>query len=183
MQRLVEEHGVSLRWTAFPLHPETPPEGRSLEELFAGRGLDIPAMLARLRATAEAEGLPFGERAMTYNSRRAQELGKWAEDRGAGEAFHEAAFRAYFADGANIHGDQALADIARAAGLAPEAGLAALEQGLYAPAVDADWLRSRRMGVTAVPTFVCEGRGLVGFQPYRALAELVGGRGLPSLIP
>lgn len=73
---------------AFPLHPEIPEAGQSLEELFKGRDVDIPAMLARLQQVAGAEGLPFGERTMTYNSRLAQELGKWAEEMDAGDCFH-----------------------------------------------------------------------------------------------
>jgi len=93
---------VAIRWTAFPLHPETPEEGRSLEDLFAGRGVDLDEVLDRLRRVAEAEGLPLGRRKMTYNSRLAQELGKWAEKKGKGEEFHRATFHAYFADGLNI---------------------------------------------------------------------------------
>ena len=63
----------------FPLHPETPAEGQSLEDLFAGRGFDIEAMNARLEGLAEAEGLAYSRRTHTYNSRLAQELGAWAE--------------------------------------------------------------------------------------------------------
>ena len=33
----------------FPLHPETPDEGKSLEELFAGRGMDLDAMYQRMK--------------------------------------------------------------------------------------------------------------------------------------
>ena len=88
IDRLKRDFRIRLLWRAFPLHPETPPEGRTLEALFAGRSVDIPAMLARLRQVATELNLPWGERTMTFNSRLAQELGKWAEDRGRGEAFH-----------------------------------------------------------------------------------------------
>ena len=54
---------------------------------------------------------------MTYNSRRAQELGKWAETKGCGDAFHNAVFRAYFADGRNIADENILGDIAHTVGL------------------------------------------------------------------
>jgi len=75
--RLKQEHGVKVELVHFPLHPETPPEGKSLQELFAGRGYDIPKLQAQMRARMQAEGLPYGDRKMTYNSRLAQELGKW----------------------------------------------------------------------------------------------------------
>ena len=68
-------------WTHFPLHPETPADGQSLEELFAGRNIDIPAMKARMSELMAAEGLDYGERTMTFNSRLAQELAKWVDGR------------------------------------------------------------------------------------------------------
>ena len=48
--RLQKEHGVQVRFVHFPLHPDTPAEGKSLEALFAGRGYDIPKMQAQMRA-------------------------------------------------------------------------------------------------------------------------------------
>ncbi|MBD3163069.1 MAG: hypothetical protein GF346_11645, partial [Candidatus Eisenbacteria bacterium] len=73
----------------FPLHPETPPEGRSLQDLFGG-GPRAEERLRqgrqRLKELAAAEGLPMGERTHTYNSRLAQELGVWAEEHDRGEA-------------------------------------------------------------------------------------------------
>ena len=82
---------MKVEWVHFPLHPETPAEGQSLEELFKGRGVDRTAMHAQMKARMDAEGLPYGERTMTYNSRLAQELGKWADTQpGGGDAFHDA---------------------------------------------------------------------------------------------
>ena len=82
--RLQQEYGVRLRWSVFPLHPETPTEGRELADLFAGREAMIRDMQARLLQVAAAEGLPLVKRSRTYNSRLAQELGKWAEEQGRG---------------------------------------------------------------------------------------------------
>jgi len=55
--------------------------------------------MARLRRVADELGLPWRERDRTYNSRLAQEMSKWAEDKGSGEEFHMSVFRAYFAEG------------------------------------------------------------------------------------
>ena len=62
IERLKREHNVTVKWVHFPLHPDTPQKGRSLEDLFAGRGYDIPKMQAQMRARMEAEGLPYGNR-------------------------------------------------------------------------------------------------------------------------
>lgn len=173
IERLRAEHGVRIKWVHFPLHPDTPMEGRSLADLFAGRGYDIPKMQAQMRARMEAEGLPYGNRSMTFNSRLAQEIGAWADTQPGGEAIHDAIFRAYFVDGKNIGDKDVLAELAESVGLSREAALEVLEKRTFKDAVDADWDKSRKYGVTGVPTFVADGRGVVGAQPYEALVELV----------
>lgn len=173
MRRLSQEYDLEVRWLAFPLHPETPEQGQSLEQLFAGRGLDLEAMLERLATVAAQEGLPWGRRGMTYNSRRAQELAKWAEEQGQGEEYHQALFQAYFAQGRNIALLPVLEEVLTSLGLDAQAGLEALSSGRLAPAVDQDWARSRSLGISAVPTFRAGGHGVVGAQPYATLEQLV----------
>ena len=173
IERLRKEHGVQVKFVHFPLHPDTPQEGKSLAELFAGRGYDMNKMQAQMRARMAAEGLPYGQRSMTYNSRLAQELGKWAESQPGGEAIHDALFRAYFVDGRNIGDVEELIEIAQSVGLPGDKAREVLEKRTHKAAVDADWEKSRHYGVTGVPTFVVGERGVVGAQPYEALEQLV----------
>ena len=130
-------------------------------------------MLIRLKAVAAEEGLPFGERVNTFNSRRAQELAKWAEANGRGDAFHDAVFRAYFVDGKNIADFDILAELTQAVGLLGKEVETVLRDKTYATAVDDDWARCREMGVTAVPTFRFKQRSITGAQPYEELVKLV----------
>jgi len=130
-------------------------------------------MLAHLKKTADQLELPFSDRPMTFNSRRAQELGKWAETCGRGEAFHRAVFHAYFAEGHNIARIPVLMDIATAIGLDPDEAQTVIVEHSFREAVDRDWQRARSLGIMAVPTFVKNGRRLVGAQTYRDLARLV----------
>jgi predicted DsbA family dithiol-disulfide isomerase len=157
----------------FPLHPETPPEGRSMAELYAGRDIDPEAMYARMKGLMDAEGLPYGRRTHTYNSRLAQELGKWADTRAGGEALHDALYRAYFVDARNIGDPGILVEIAQSVGLSSEEARAVLTERRYKEAVDGDWAKSHAFGVTGVPTFVAARYGVVGAQPYETLVELV----------
>jgi len=173
IERLRKEHGVKVQWVHFPLHPDTPQEGRSLEALFAGRGYDIPKMQAQMGARMAAEGLPYGNRTMTYNSRLAQELGKWADTQPGGEAIHDALFKAYFVDGRNIGDAEELLRIAKSIGLAENEARRVLEERTFKAAVDADWEKSRQYGVTGVPTFVAGRQGVVGAQPYETLVQLI----------
>ena len=160
----------------FPLHPDTPAEGRSLEELFRGRNIDVQAAHERLHALMDAEALPHGPRTHTYNSRLAQEVAKWAETKGGGEAIHDALFKAYFVDGRNIGDAAVLAGIAQSVGLPADEALDVLRQRRYRAAVDGDWAKSRDYGVTGVPTFVSGEHLVVGAQPYEALVRLLRAR-------
>jgi predicted DsbA family dithiol-disulfide isomerase len=162
-----------VHWRAFPLHPETPDDGITLEQLFAGRPVDIGAMLQRLKQTATELNLPFGERSMTYNSRLAQEMGLWAEDQGKGDAFHMAAFKAYFADGKNLARESVLMDLVGDVGLPKNEAEMVLKTRSYAAPVDEDWALARQKQVTAVPTFIMGINKLVGAQPYEALVQLM----------
>ena len=164
---------MQVKFVHFPLHPDTPQEGRSLEALFAGRGYDIPKMQAQMRARMAAEGLPYGDRRMTFNSRLAQELAAWAVSQPGGEAIHDALFRAYFVDGRNIGDPAVLADVAEQVGLSASEARNVIETRSHREAVDADWEKSRQYGVTGVPTFVVGNRGVVGAQPYETLVELI----------
>jgi predicted DsbA family dithiol-disulfide isomerase len=173
IERLRAEHGVQVEWVHFPLHPDTPAEGRSLDELFAGRNLDRKAMHAQMKARMDAEGLPYGERTMTYNSRLAQELGKWADTQPGGEAIHDALYRAYFVEARDISKPAVLLEIAGRAGLPVEAAREVLERRTFQAAVDADWALARELGISGVPTFVAGRWGVVGAQPYEVLVQLV----------
>jgi predicted DsbA family dithiol-disulfide isomerase len=173
VERLKREHGVQVKYVHFPLHPETPQHGKSLEELFAGRGYDIGRMQAQMRARMAAEGLPYGERKMTFNSRLAQELASWAVSQPGGEAIHDALFRAYFVEGKNIGAPETLIQLAKQLGLDEAQARDVIEKRTHKAAVDADWEKSRQYGVTGVPTYVFGDRGVVGAQPYEALEELV----------
>lgn len=145
-----------------------------LADLFARRNVDIAASQARMRGLMAQEGLPYGERTHTFNSRLAQELGAWATTQVDGEAIHEALFQAYFVAGKNIGDIDILVDVAKAAGLSgPEVRQVLVSRG-FKDTVDADWQRAVRLGVTGVPTFVAQqGRGVVGAQPYEILERLV----------
>jgi predicted DsbA family dithiol-disulfide isomerase len=173
IERLRKEHGVKVKWIHFPLHPETPAEGKSLAELFAGRGYDIAKMQAQMRARMAAEGLPYGERQMTYNSRLAQELGAWADEQPGGEAIHDALFKAYFVDGRNIGDPEVLVQVAESVGLPGDKAREVITKRTHRAIVDADWKKAAEYGVTGVPTFVAGGRGVVGAQPYEMLEQLV----------
>ena len=173
IEQLKKNYDIEVHWTAFPLHPETPEEGFTLEELFAGRPIDIKKVLSRLKQVADELSLPLAERKRTYNSRLAQELAKWAELRGKGDLIHETLFRAYFAEGKNIGKVEELVALAKSVGLPVKEARSVLESRNFKEAVDADWSRSRSLRITAVPTFLADHQAAVGFQSYEALERFM----------
>jgi len=164
---------IEVQWRAFPLHPETPESGLLMKEVYAARIIDIPQAMARLKKVAEELGLPLGERKKTYNSRRAQELGKWAESRGKGDEFHDAVFRAYFADGKNIARTTVLAAIVKGMGLSEKEVREVLKKRTFQDAVDSDWELAYQLGISSVPTFVVDDEAVVGAQPYEVLEQFL----------
>lgn len=144
-----------------------------MKEIYAARIADMPQTVARLQKVAEALGLPLAERKKTYNSRLAQELGKWAESRGKGDEFHDAVFRAYFADGKNIARTGVLAGLAKAVGLPEKEAREVLKTRTFQEAVDSDWELAHQLGISSVPTFVFGNEAVVGAQPYEVLEQFL----------
>jgi predicted DsbA family dithiol-disulfide isomerase len=170
---LKREFNIGVEWKAFPLHPNTPAQGQTLEELFNAPTEKITTMVEGLKQTAASLGLPFGNRTKTYNSRLAQELGLWAEDQSKGDQFHQAAFKTYFVHGENLSDHPVLLRLAAQAGLSEKEADAVLQTRSYAGKVDAQWQEARHLGINAVPTFLMGFNRVVGAQSYETLADLV----------
>jgi len=146
-----------------------------LSDLFRGKNFDVEAIQQRLKLAAEDLGLPLARRTRISNTRRVQELGKWAERMGKGDEFRHCTYHAYFAEGRNIALLPELEMIADAAGLPKDEVFDILAQNLFAGAVDADWARARELVVTAVPFHLFGERTLVGFHPYEDYVKLITG--------
>ena len=175
IEKLRQNYEIDVQLVHFPLHPDTPAEGMTLEALFAGRAdaATRKARQERMMGLMQAEGLPYGDRTHTYNSRLAQELGKWADTQPGGAAIHDALYKAYFVERRNIGDIDVLVDIATSVGLPSDAARKILVERSFKAAIDADWARAGQVGVTGVPTFEAGGYGVVGAQPYEALEELM----------
>ena len=173
IERLTQTFEIATALVHFPLHPDTPAEGRSMAEFYAERGRDPEEMYQRMKRLMDIEGLPYGRRTHTYNSRLAQELGKWADTQPDGATLHDAFYRAYFVDARNIGDPDVLLDVVQKTGLSADGARQVLAERAFKDAVDADWAKSRAYGVTGVPTFVASGHGVVGAQPYEVIEQLL----------
>lgn len=173
VKKIKQNYDIEVQVVHFPLHPETPAEGRTLLDLFGCGPDEIKAKNTRMKGLMEAEGLPYNERSHTYNSRLAQEIGTWAETQPGGSAIHDKFFEAYFVDRRNVGDVEVIIDVVKSVGLDELEARDVLAARRFKTAVDADWEKSRNYGVTGVPTFVSGGQGLVGAQPYETLQQLM----------
>jgi predicted DsbA family dithiol-disulfide isomerase len=170
---LKQEFNIEIKWRAFPLHPEIPEEGVSLKQYFAGRIGNIDKMIGSMKQMAFDLGLPFGEVVNICNTRRAQEMGAWAESENKGAAFHHAVFAAYFVKAENLADLKVLENIAVSIGLDGKKACDVLDQRTFKSQVDADWKLAAENAITAVPTFMIKGERLVGAQSYDKLQSLM----------
>jgi len=164
---------VTVSWSFFPLHPETPMEGKSLGDLFKGRESQVQAFQNQIKEIADREGLPYGERTMTYNSRLAQELGSWADTQDDGEKLHDLLYRSYFVDNLNISDTEVLVELTEKAGLDGGMARSVLMARSFGDKVDEDWRRARSLGLSGVPTFVSDDLYVVGCQTYDVLMKFL----------
>ena len=133
-------------------------------------------MKGKLSDAAAREGLPIAPRSRISNSRRAQELEKWASAMGKGDEFRIATYRAYFGDGLDIALIPVLTRIAETVGVDRNEVYKVLEERRFADAVDADWRRARELAITAVPFYLYGEEPLVGYRPYEDFVKLIGNK-------
>ena len=139
IEKLRKNYNIDVKLVHFPLHPDTPAEGREMAGFYQERGLDPDQMYKDMKARMEAEGLPYGRRTHTYNSRLAQELAKWAEDIYNPENLEKELYKAYFVDAKNIGDLSILLSAVKSAGLPLKEAEAVIENRTYRLAVDEDW--------------------------------------------
>ena len=98
-------------------------------------------------------GMEIRRPALAVRTRKAHEAAAAARELGAGDAMHDAIFRAYFLEGADIARVDVLVDIGVRLGLDRLDLKVALDVDRYAPAVEAAQRELRARGIGAVPAY------------------------------
>lgn len=157
---------IEVVYRPFQLDPAAPPEPRPHHEvLLAKFGPQAAAMDDRIAQLGTAEGIAFDfDTVLETNSLLAHRLLRFALDEygpGVQARLKGRLMTAHFGEGMDI-GDRAqLADAAVAAGMDRTAVTGFLAGDGLREEVLADIDQARRLGITAVPTFVFEGRWAV----------------------
>jgi predicted DsbA family dithiol-disulfide isomerase len=78
----------------------------------------------------------------------------------------------------NIAKAETLVGLCESIGLSGDGSRRVVLDRTFQEAVDADWKRSRDLGITAVPTVIMGSQGIVGFQPYDVLEQFLKSAGV-----
>ena len=172
VRRIQQEYDATVRWRAFPLHPDIPPSGMDYRGYLGGDAA-WQAGAERLGAMAATLGLPFRMPERKYNSRRADELTAWAltEFTGRVDSLRTALFHAIWADGLDNSDPAVLADVAVSVGIPRDPAVDALQERQGAAAVDVDWQESMARGIRGVPAVFIGDQEVSGAQPWPVFAE------------
>jgi predicted DsbA family dithiol-disulfide isomerase len=170
---------VEVVYRPFQLDPTAPEEPRAHREVLAAKfGPQALAMDDRLTQLGAAEGLPFDfDTVLENNSLLAHRLLRFALDEYGAKAQTRLKGRimtGHFAEGLDIGDPAQLADAAVAAGLDRTAVTDFLAGDALRDETLADIDQARRLGITAVPTFVFEGKWAVqGGQETSAFLQVL----------
>lgn len=156
-------------WRGFELHPETPPGGMQVTDMFPAARVE--SMREYMRTFAAKFGLEdMGSPTRISNTRRALAISEFAREQGKLDAFRDTAMEAYWREDLNLEDDTDLRTVATRVGLTPDEALRAADDKEYLRRVDAMRAEATQMGVTGIPTFFIGDECVVGCQPYEALA-------------
>lgn len=162
---------VEIEYHSFELAPDTPVDFEGSESDFLSTHKRIPLpqaeqMLAQMTELAATEGLHYDYAALQHtNTRLAHQALHLAKTHGKQVEFKERLLKAYFEEGRHVGRAEDLADLAAEIGLDRDEVVAALADGTYADAVDADIDQAMQYGIGGVPFFVFDGRiGVSGAQ-------------------
>ena len=165
----------------FPLHPDTPKEGKTLLDLFGTNQEDIDNKNQNMKNLMFNEDLPYSNRTHTFNSRLAQEIGSWAQSLDNETSIHDNFFEAYFVKGLNIGLESVIMEIVAKSGLDENEANDIIKNRTFKSSVDKDWEKSRTYGVTGVPTYVYNNHSVVGAQPIENLVDFLNHFGVTKL--
>lgn len=172
---------VEVVYRAYQLDPGAPSEAVPMMEYLERRfGGAARGMADRVADQARHEGLEMDYvQGLAVNTLNAHRLMHLAEREHGHEVQREVAaglFEAHFSSGRDVGDPAVLADIAEAAGMDGVRVSAYLASNEGAREVREDIERARRLGITAVPTFVFENRYAVqGAQPTSAFLQALEG--------
>lgn len=160
------ERPVSVSFRPYQLDPDIPAGGvdyrQYMRRKFASEEARsrLDTMRGHLMRYGDDLNLAFNFDAITVrpNTFDAHRVMRWAQGQGAGDAFSEAVFRAFFAEGRDIGSVDELGAIADQCGLDSAIVRDLISRDADRAAVEQEESQLRALGITGVPTLIADGR-------------------------
>lgn len=153
-----DEPAPKVRWRAYQLNPDLPPEGVSREEHYRRKfGNTVATVVERVRTAGRSIGLELQLDQITRqpNTLAAHALIELAAEGDRQSAMAEALFEAFFLEGRDLTDPAVLLAIATGVGMRQELAEAALDpEGPVQRLVAAGETELREFGVNGVPLFI-----------------------------
>lgn len=165
------DNPFTIEWHPFQLNPDMPPEGmdrRTYLETKFGSKAAVVQVYGNIETHAQALNLPINFAVMqrTPNTIDAHRLIHWAGLEQKQQILVDALFEAYFCNGIDIGNPQALCDLAEKSELKRDVVLRLLDSDADVQMIRERDAQSRKMGVSAVPTFIVANQHVIpGAQP------------------
>jgi predicted DsbA family dithiol-disulfide isomerase len=180
LERFEHRDEIRVIWRSFELDPEAPPErsGDLAARLAEKYGMSLEQARAaqqNLTEVAANEGLAYRfDQARSGSTFDAHRIVALAREHGLQSEMKERLLSAYFTEGELVSDAETLVGLATEVGLSPAAVREALASDRCAAEVRDDELTARRLGISAVPTFVVDrALGASGAQPPEQLLALL----------
>lgn len=163
---MAKDYNIKVEWKAFELRPEgvkQPPKPPGY----------IEQAKSNVERMSEHYGIEMKWNDRSEHSRLALKGAKYAEEKGLGDEYHDAVFRAHFQEEKTINDPDTLVEIAGKLGLEEEGFRRALHSRKYEKMVLEETQEAQQIGVTGIPCFVAGNKGIMGAQSYEALVDLI----------
>jgi predicted DsbA family dithiol-disulfide isomerase len=173
VRKLKPEFDIELDWRGYQIHPEWPAEGMPASEYRAMDARTRQQVWERIQTLANDAGFSMKPPELLMNSRLSLEAAEFAKQAGAGEAFEERVYRAYFQEGLNIGDRGVLGDLGQDVGLSRDELHQALAANRYSMKIKNAALAAHQRGVSGVPTFFVGNFPMVGAQSETVMRQLL----------
>jgi predicted DsbA family dithiol-disulfide isomerase len=165
IERLQEEFDIEVEWRGLQIHPETPLEGQTLQEM----GLNhhyIEMVIEHVNRLAAEIDLLLKPPPKISNSKWALLLCEFAKEHGKFEEYHSEIFKAYWEDGQDIGDSEVLFDIIDRIGLDYKKAQEFIKRKKGSEKMDEFLLEAKAWEINSVPTFIIGNIKIEGAQPY-----------------
>ena len=172
IDRIKKELGVEVEWRGLEIHPETPKEGQTLEDMGVNPHY-VEMVREHVKGLAKEENLDLKPHTRISNSKMALQLAEFAKENEKFDEYHDEVFKAYWMDVRDIGNPDILFDIIQKIGLDPNEARNFLEGGKAAQKIGEFLSEAKALGIDGVPTFLIGSKIVEGAQPYEVIKRAV----------